>query len=262
VLWQEEVKEEIPIWSVDRFGRAAQDLGRFNGLFLAEQPLPQYDWLTRDIVQQKERRGEYLANLDKLRQYQIVRKGWPDDVLDGIQHIWRKRKDFYRVLKRLPQTLYHGDARRRNLMSRTGKNGNEETVAIDWGMGGIGAVGEEIASTVFSSTYWFEDVEVTQLPELEKKVLDGYFEGLCKAGWRGNLGLAYLGYLCAVALRYGPLIISPEVMSIGVDVEQRAKVEKRFGWTIEEWADSLVQLRRFVIQRADKASVLMTNLEL
>ena len=145
-------------------------------------------------------------------------------------------------------------------MSRTGKDGQEETVAIDWGMSGIGAVGSEIAPTVGSTVFWFQGVDAAQLPELEETVLDGYLQGLRQAGWRGDPRLAHLGYLCTVALRYGPLIASPEVMAAGMGKERQALMKQRFGWSIEEWADRLAQLRCFVIQRADRARRLMAEL--
>jgi hypothetical protein len=179
-----------------------------NGPYLAERTIPDYPWLTTNIAQQKGRRGEMLARLGELRQHAIVRRGWPDHVAEGIQRIWREREWFYRTLCQLPRVFQHGDAGRRNLMSRTGQNGETETVAIDWGMSGVGAVGEEIAPTVCAPVFWFQGVTPAQLPELEEKVLDGYLQGLQQAGWVGDPRLARLGYLCTAALRYGPLILS------------------------------------------------------
>ena len=49
-------------------------------------------------------------------------------------------------------------------------------------------------------------------------------------------------------------------MSARASAEQQAMMGQRFGWSIEEWADRLVQLRRFVIQRAEQARQLVSEL--
>jgi hypothetical protein len=259
VLWLEEIRDEIPTWPLERYGTAARHLGLWHGAYLVDRPVPDYPWLTVEMIEQRGRRQtDHLAHLDELRQHPIVRRGWPDDVAQGILRIWQEREPFFRALRSLPPVLQHGDAGRQNLMSRTGAKGEPETVAIDWGYVGVGALGEEIAATVVSAVIWFRGVTAAQLPELEGIVLDGYLRGLRQAGWRGDPQQVRLGYLCTVALRYGPTLLSAEAMAI--DAEWRAKMEQRYGWSIEEWADSMVQVRRFVIQRADQARQLMAGL--
>ena len=47
-LWIEDVADlGQHQWSLDEFDRAARHLGRFNGAYLAGQPLPVYPWLSR-----------------------------------------------------------------------------------------------------------------------------------------------------------------------------------------------------------------------
>jgi hypothetical protein len=238
---------------------AAQHLGLFNGLSLTRQPIPDYPWLTVDIQQQRERYGrDFFSNLEQRRQHPIVRAGWPDDVAEGILRIWQEREIFYRTLNQLPRVFQHGDAVRRNLMSRTRKDGQVETVAIDWGYTGVGALGEEIASTLVSAPLWFLGVTPDQLPEMQEVIFDGYLEGLQQAGWRGDANLARLGYLCTIALRYGPMIVVPEMMAL--TQEAGDKFKQRFGGrSIEEWAENLVPIRRFVIQQADKVRQLWSK---
>jgi hypothetical protein len=236
-LWLEEIRDEIPIWPLDRYGIATRHLGLWNGFYLTQPAIPDYPWLTVGMIEQRAQiAADRLANLDELRQHPLVRRGWPDDVAQGILRIWQEREQFFRALRRLPPTLLHGDADRRNLMSRTGKKGEAETVAIDWGYVGVGAIGEEIAPTVVSTVFWFRGVTAAQLPELEEIVLDGYLQGLRQAGWRGDPQLARLGYLCAVALRYGPMIAIPEVLAM--DQKNRDAMVQHFGWSIEEWTDT------------------------
>jgi hypothetical protein len=49
-------------------------------------------------------------------------------------------------------------------------------------------------------------------------------------------------------------------MAAHASAEQQAMMAQRFGWSIEEWADRLVQLRRFVIQCAEQARRLVAEL--
>ncbi len=260
VLWMEMLQDEIEIWPPERYGVAARHLGLFNGLSQITQKSTDHPWLSVEINRQRERNnGDIFAKFDELRQHPIVRRGWPDDVADGIIRIWREREQFYRALRAVPQVLQHGDAGRRNLMALTSKNGEAQTGLIDWGYMGIGAVGEDVAATVVSPVIWFQGITPEQLPMLEAIVLEGYSDGLRGAGWQGDPQLARLGYLCTVALRYGPNIVFPEILAMDAKVAEG--MQQRFGWSIEAMTDRLVPIRRFVIQRAEQARQLMEKLK-
>lgn len=256
-LWLEVLHDAVELWPLARYGIAARHLGIFNGLAPVTGKIADSPWLSVEIARQRERNNrELFAKFDELRQHPIVRRGWPDDVAHGIRRIWEEREQFYQALQELPQVLQHGDAVRRNLLALAGKEGEPETGAIDWGYMGVGAVGEEIASTVISTAIWFQGVAPKQLPALESIVLDGYIDGLRQGGWHGDPQLVRLGYLCSVALRYGPNIVFPEILAI--DPKVADGLQQRFGWTIDEWADGLAPVRRFVIQRAEEARQLMS----
>ena len=255
VLWLEVFHDEIVQWPLARYRMAARHLGIFNGLSLMMQKPPTYPWLSVEIARQRDRNSETFARFEQLRRHPIVRRGWPDDVAQGIIRIWEESEQLYRVLRELPQVLQHGDAGRKNLMALTDKEGEPQTGAIDWGCMGMGAVGEEISSTVLSPVLWFQSIAPEQLPALEAVVLDGYIEGLRQAGWQGDPELVRLGYLCSVALRYGPNIVFPEILAMDPKVAEG--MQQRFGHSIDEWADRLLLIRRFVIQRADQARQLM-----
>jgi len=251
-LWLEVLHDEIEQWPLARYGVAAHHLGTFGGRLEIAQKITDYPWLSVEIARQRERNNrETFARFDELRQHPIVHRGWPDDVAQGIIQIWEEREEFYRVLRELPQVLQHGDAGRRNLMALTGKGGEAQTGGIDWGYMGMGAVGEEISATVLSPVIWFQGIDPEQLPALETLVLDGYSEGLRQVGWQGDPALIRLGYLCSVALRYGPNIVFPEILAMDPKVAEG--MQKRFGRSIDEWVDRLALVRRFVIQRANEA---------
>ena len=107
----------------------------------------------------------------------------------------------------------------------------------------------------YRQCFGFRVLPPEQLPALEAVVLDGYIEGLRQAGWQGDPELVRLGYLCSVALRYGPNIVFPEILAMDPKVAEG--MQQRFGHSIDEWADRLLLIRRFVIQRADQARQLM-----
>lgn len=255
-LWLEVLHDEVERWPLARYGIAARHLGLFSGLAQITGKRDDYPWLSVEIARQAERNGELFARFDELRQHPIVRRGWPDDVAHGICRIWEEREQFYQVLRDLPQVLQHGDATRRNLMALPGNADDPHTGAIDWGFIGVGAVGEDLVGTVVSMAIWFPYFTPDQLPALESIVLDGYIDGLRQTGWRGDPQLVRLGYLCSVALRRGPNTVFPEVLAMDPPVADG--LQQRFGWPIGEWADRLVLVRRFAIQRAEEARQLMS----
>ena len=99
--------------------------------------------------------------------------------------LWADRESFLAALDRLPQTLQHSDAGRKNLFLRRSDAGKAETIAIDWGWIGIGPIGSELAPLVASASLWFMDVQPEDLPEVEQIAFAGYLQGLREAGWRG-----------------------------------------------------------------------------
>ncbi len=76
-------------------------------------------------------------------------------------------------LARLPQTVDHNDAWRANLLSHLTPHGEEETVAVDWALAGIGAIGQPLSELVFTSLILCQgtmpDAEV-----LDKQVFESY----------------------------------------------------------------------------------------
>ena len=73
-----------------------------------------------------------------------MRRVYPPDLIDSLLRMWAQRKQFLDALDRLPETLCHFDAFRRNLFARRTPDGLGRTVVIDWAFVGIGAVGQDI----------------------------------------------------------------------------------------------------------------------
>jgi hypothetical protein len=256
-LWLEAVHDSSgQAWPLERFGLAARHLGRLGGAYLAQFPLPDWPWLTRGLVRQ---RVPMFAgtwdSLPRLLDHPIMRRGFPGAVADGMLRLWAERETFLSALDRLPTTLQHGDAGRKNLYAIKGGDGAEATLAIDWGFLGVGVVGEELAPIVLSALIWFNGVEPEQLPELDGLAFAGYLQGLRDAGWSGEAQAARLGYAATLALRFGLLI--PEAWTL--DEGGRERLEKLVGHPVEEAVDRYAAMRRFVLARADEAQQLIQS---
>lgn len=104
------------------------------------------------------------------------------------------------ALARVPQTLCHQDAFRRNLFARKTPEGQDQTVAVDWASVGIGPVGQELVLFVATALDFF-DVDLSQAHELDELASAGYSDGLRHAGWRGDMACVRFGYTAARGLR-------------------------------------------------------------
>ncbi|MCU1459610.1 MAG: aminoglycoside phosphotransferase [Actinomycetia bacterium] len=103
---------------------------------------------------------------------------------------------FLRVLEELPRTVCHLDVWPANLIDR----GPGDTVLVDWSFVGDGCLGEDLGNLIPDCV---ADLFVPSdlLPELTRRLYDGYTRGLSSAGWRGDERLIRLGML-ASAVKY------------------------------------------------------------
>jgi hypothetical protein len=116
--------------------------------------------------------------------------------------LWAERERLLAGLARLPQTLCHRDAFRRNLMTRQSADGCEQTVVLDWAATGLGVPGEELVP-LFATTLSFVAVPLTRIAELDGVLFAGYIDGLRAAGWQGDERLARFGFTALAALKAG-----------------------------------------------------------
>src|SRR5918994_3544740 len=140
--------------------------------------------------------GPAIADLDRLTAPgapALVRQFYAPRVVAALRRLWSERAAFLGALERLPRTFCHGDAHRRNFFSRTGPDGAEQTVAIDWEYAGQGALGEEMAALVMTNLVLFETVGIAP-HDLDATCFAAYVEGLRVAGCDGEPRAARLGY--------------------------------------------------------------------
>jgi hypothetical protein len=261
-IWMEDLGDTGRLaWPVSRFALAARHLGRFGGRFLAQRTVPDHPWLLRALERERaDRNAPFWDGLDQVRDQPLFRRGWPGDLADRSLRLFEARHALLAVLDRLPQTLQHGDAGRRNLLDRgrrrhapgnVAATGDPETVAIDWAFTGIGPVGQELAPLVVSSALWLAEVSLADLPSLDRACFAAYIAGLREAGWREDAALARLGYAATCALRFGPLL--GVVGLVGSSDDLRARFEQTAGMTVEEMLDRYAVILRLALERADEA---------
>jgi hypothetical protein len=257
-LWLEHIQEDGErAWSLARWALAAQHLGQLNGAYLSGgalwAPLPQAPWLGgRRLRTWLERHGPLVAQIAVTPLNPVVRRWWPQAVVDAILRLWEERDTFCATLERLPQTFGHGDAIRRNLLSRRGKDGTEETVGIDWEHAGYYAVGEEVGQTLSVASAFF-DVDPADLPALDEALFAGYLAGLRDAGWRGDPQQVRFAYAAHAALRNAFNAVGATVP----DEAGRAAIQQNHGHSWEELAEARAAARPFLLDRAEEARGLM-----
>lgn len=204
-LWQEDVAGAgDDRWPVARFALAARHLGRFSGRSLVAGPLPEASWLSRTILRAPlDGHAAFWAGELPVHDQELLDRLFPGDLLDRSRRVWGERHHLLALLDRLPQTLVHGDADRRNLFARRDPAGADETAAIDWAWLGVAALGADLINLVAASALWFQ-ADTRDLPALAEACLAGFGAGLADAGWAGDPRLPQITFAVGAALRYGP----------------------------------------------------------
>jgi hypothetical protein len=252
-LWLEAIAEEEPVWTLAHYNCVARRLGCLNGIYLADRPLPDYPWLSKRWLHRWLEEGAMaVPQLPQFLDHPWVRRVYPPEVAEALLQIWAERELFLAALERLPQTLCHLDAFRRNLFNRRRADGKDETILIDWAFIGPAAVGEELVPLINASVAFLE-VGLDQAQELEEEVLAGYLAGLQDVGCHIDPGQVRLGYAAAATLRY-TLGTMRGLLPMLLDTSQHAILEQVFGRPMVELAEVWLECgRRFNIRLAAEA---------
>jgi hypothetical protein len=233
-LWLEDIGSHDESWTLERHALAARCLGRFNGAYLTGVAIPQVPWLSRHWL-----RGwlaETAAAVDALpahRDDPLVRRVYPPDVLAEIEELWANRERLLDALDRLPRTLCHNDAFRRNLAWR-----EEELVGLDWAFLGPGPIGAELSPFV-SATLAFAEVEPVDRSAFEDAAVSAYLEGLRDVGWHGVADDVWLGYAATSALRYGPgtvRLVLPCLLDRSLQAHAAEVLDMPWDAVVRHWA--------------------------
>lgn len=248
-LWQEDVAEQPEVrWPIARFALAARHLGRFSGRSLVAGQLPEAPWLSRDVLRERANgNAAFWAGQAPIADQALLDRMFPDGLLDRARRVWEERHLLLAALDRLPQTLVHGDADRRNFFARRDANGADVTAAIDWAWLGVGALGEDLVNLIAGSTLWFQ-AEPRELPDLTEACLESFEAGLADAGAADDARWASVGFAVGAALRYGPL--GPFAAMVQYPAMGRA-IAQASGYTLEELADRMAIVQRFAYDQLD-----------
>jgi hypothetical protein len=255
-LWLEDLTDSYGAsWPLERYALAARHAGQFNGAYLAGRPIPDLPWLSvGGGTWPFELLGPQLERVHSLRDHPLIRREWPDPaVLDRSIRLWREREVFYGALARLPRALCHLDFFRLNLFAVRAPNGADETVGVDWAFVGTAAVGEELAQLVAASVVHAGDY-ADRVRDLGEVCFAGYLEGLREVGWSGDARLARLGYAAGM-IRFGGTW-TPLLLNNSAEI---AAVERAWG-PYGEFVDRWATVRRFLLDLADEARLLMVEL--
>jgi len=199
-----------------------------------------------------------IRALPQLRSHTLFQDLLAGDSVERILQLWTKRARWLALLDRLPRTFCHHDAFRRNLIARRGRDGQEQTVAIDWDMAGIGAVGAEI-NPLFAATLRFVSVDTTRLAELDGIIFAGYLDGLRDAGWQGDPRLVRFGFAATAVLHHVShlAIALPRVAERAAIAAQRGEEPPR---PLGPGAAQMVAVQRYLLDLGDEASRLLDDL--
>ena len=218
-------------WPLSRLRLTAYHLGLFNGRYAAANPLPQHNWLSRDMTQTWAEENAYTVDLIErfpMSEVPALRMAFPTAIATPWLRLWDHRSACFRTLVNLPRTLCHHDAGHRNLFDRVDPEGRQATVLIDWELVGYGAIGEELGNLFGPALINFE-VPAEEADVLFHTLLEGYIDGLQDAGWNGSQVEVRLAFLLSSLFRWG---FAATGWPIAVATDESGKAEKQ---TRDQW---------------------------
>ena len=203
-LWLEDLSPlQRGRWDEEDWALVARSLGELNGGTLVAGP-PAFDWLGREWL-----RAWVTLVTPSLLGASVppggawddprVRSAYPEREQRRLRALWSNRERLLAAIEALPRTVAHLDAHRRNLFLRRA-GGGDRVVAIDWGLLGLAAPGEEIASTLVG-TVAAGELAASGARAFAGLLYEGYLAGLREAGWHGDERAVRLGFAGAAALR-------------------------------------------------------------
>lgn len=197
-LWLEDIRDSSGgAWSLERYALAARHLGRFNGSYCASRPLPTYPWIGNNLTKQ------WLSQLQS--QWQSLPWDHPHVLArypkgNALRRMLEEGEHFQAKLDLLPRILCHGDTYPTNFMSRHGADGLERTVALDWALVNIGALGDDLGQFIFGA---HTNLKTVSAEEITHMLIDSYTQGLEDSGCYFDRQLVHFGFAASGAYRVG-----------------------------------------------------------
>jgi hypothetical protein len=267
-LWLEELVDEIgPRWPLGHYPVAADHLGRFNGAFVGRasaQLARRHPWLaSRWLRGWVEHAGPPLVEVvrePRTWEHPLLRTAYVEPVAPRLLRLWAERELFLGHLERLPRTLCHGDAFRRNLFARAGPDGRPRTVAIDWEGAGVAALGEDLGGLVGTSLLFLE-ADHDRAWELFELAFEGYLEGVrstVPSVQKVDPRQVRFAAATAAALRWA-FHPGPRARRALERPSARTRTREIFGLDIEELVPRWAAVTYFLLDLADEARQVMAE---
>jgi hypothetical protein len=260
-VWLEDVAPQGQSrWPADRYELAALHLGRFNGAYLADRPIPDAPFLTRTYLRSW---ANWIPWLDSVRStdlwsHPLVAATIPAPPIERLERLHSMVGPIFDRLERLPQTFAHLDAWRTNLIDARSESGEERTVAIDWSFVGTAPAGQEAAILVGGSHIWL-DADPDELAVLSKRAFAAYVDGLREAGWRGDERVVRFAYAASSALYLAPVL--PFGISRIADPAGREFIERKSGRDARDVLRGWKLLLSHALELADEAEAMAQRLD-
>lgn len=254
-IWMEYIHDHSSRrWTSDEFSLAARQFGRFNGAYATGTPLPDVRWLCKNAV--RDWTNSFPPTDPSIWENDAVAQAFPGVQQERVMRLWDERDRFFDAIDRLPRTFLHGDTQRRNLFIRMRDDKQQEVVAVDWQLCGIGALGDDLFVLIGSSALLFE-IELSDIPLIEAAAFTAYLTGLREAGWSGEAELIRLAYCAVFGVWFG--LSTPSLTAVWTNRLQE-QISSVFGCTPEQLAARWKGLCEYALDRADEARQLMTRL--
>jgi hypothetical protein len=259
-LWLDEACDRYgPRWPLAQYASAARCLDRFNGAYLAGQRLPAHPWLCGPATLRGmlDHFGSFEDIIRDPQTWQppLVQRAFPASSADRLLQLWADRAPLLDALERLPQTLCHKDAWRRNMFAPAGVGDPDALVMIDWASIRRGELGMD-AGDLFVASYSLFGVEPCTPHELDRVVFENYLDGLRAAGWAGDWRAARFGYAAYSALKYGCPALAFWLRDAD-DPRSHARWERLSGRSMAEFVENQGRLVACLLDLTDEARGLL-----
>jgi hypothetical protein len=252
-VWLEDVAPDGQSrWPTDRYALAALHLGRFNGAYLADRPIPDAPFLTRTYLRSWATWIPWPGSVRSTESWStpIVAAAIPAPPIERLDRLHSMIPLLADGLERLPQTFSHLDAWRANLIGARSPSGEDRTVALDWSFVGTAPAGQEVAILVGGSHIWL-DAEPDDLATMSERAFAAYVDGLHEVGWRGDERVVRFAYAASSALYLGPVV--PFWLTRIGDPARREWIERKCGREAREVARGWALLLNHALGLADEA---------
>ncbi len=210
-LWLEEIQDMYnSAWPLQRYSLGARHLGRLNGRYSTKSSYVEYPWLGKGTNRQWLQ--EVLSG-ELQWDHPLMLRRYPDPDTNPFVQLVLQNERFLARLDLLPQTISHGDTYPTNFMSRIGREGKEQTVALDWALLGLQPLGDDLGQFVYGA---INNLKGASQVEIVNNLFEAYVQGLQDEGCDLDGELVRYSFVVSGALRVGLF----QLFLLDLDVEQ------------------------------------------